>query len=146
MGKAACHPHEEELRRLDHRTLFGMTQQVSVAHGPEAEVLEPVVVVLPDREVELPCVHGDKLGRVVVNQAQPVPQGDGLTEGGDQVAPDLLVDVVREQAGRQTGVLRLLCDELSSGLDGELVKFGGGRAVIDAADGLGGDTHGLDVV
>ena len=40
---------------------------------------------------------------------------------------------------------RLLGDERGGGLDRERVELAGGGAVVEAADGLGGDAHGVDV-
>ena len=52
---------------------------------------------------------------------------------------------VGEQARGEPRVLRLLDDQRRRGLDRELVQLARGRAVVEAADGLGRDAHRVDV-
>ena len=145
LRQPAGHPHHEVLRRLDHQTGGGVAQQVTVVDRTQAEVLEPVVGVEVDREVELAGVVLDEAGGLLADQALGVAQADGLAEGGDALVADLLLDVRGQQPRGEPGVLRLLADHLGGGLDAEPVELGGGGAVVQAADGAGGDPHRVDV-
>ncbi len=70
---------------------------------------------------------------------------DGLREGVDVLAGDLLGDGGKQKARGEAGVLGLLCDESGCGLNGDGVEFAGGCAVKEASDGLAGDPDGVDV-
>jgi hypothetical protein len=56
----------------------------------------------------------------------------------DLLISDFLVDVRGEQPCREPRVLGLLDDEPRRGLDGELVELARARAIVEAADRLGG--------
>ncbi len=122
-----------------------MAQQVAVVDGAQPEVLEAPVGVLVDGEVELAGVVLDEGGGLVADEPLGVPEGDGLAEGRDALPAHLLLDVAGEQPRGEPRVLRLLADQLGGGLDGQPVELGGGGAVVQAADGAGGDPHGVDV-
>src|SRR6185437_7724058 len=81
----------------------------------------------------------------IVGQAEALGGQHRLGEGVDLLVADLLVDGGGEQARRQARVLRLLGDEAGRGLDRELIELAGGRAVVEAADGLGRHPQGVDV-
>ena len=143
--QAAGHPQQEVLRRLEHQPGRRVPQEVAVEHRAQAEVLETAVVGRVDRDVELDGVGRHERGGVVPDQTLGVTERDRLRERGDPVAAHLLVDVGREQPGRQPRVLGLLADQLGGGLDGEPVELGGRRAVVEPADGAGRDPQRVDL-
>ena len=93
----------------------------------------------------LPDVLTHEIRESVVHESQAVGGDDGLGEGVDLLAADLLLDVGGEQSRGQPRVLRLLDDERRGGLDGELVQLACGGAVVEPADGLRGHPQGVDV-
>ena len=97
------------------------------------------------REVELAGVVLDERRRLVADQPLGVAERDRLAERRDALVADLLVDVAGQQPCREPGVLRLLADHLRGGLDGQPVQLGGAGAVVEAADGAGGDPHRVDL-
>ena len=145
-GEPAGHPKQEVLRRLDHQPGRRVPQQVPVVDRAQPEVLEPAIGLPVDREVELAGVVLDEPRGLVADQTLGLAQRDRLAERRDALVADLLVDVPRQQPGGQPGVLRLLADHLGGGLDRQPVQLGGGRAVVQAADGAGGDPHRVDVL
>ena len=145
LGQGAGDAHEELLRGLDHQSGLRVLQQVAVVDRAQPEVLEFPIALAGDRVVQLPRVGGDELHQPLVRQPQPVRRADRLREGVDLLAADLLVDVGRQQPGRELRVLRLFDDERRRGLDRELVELARGRAVVEAADRLGRDPQRIDV-
>ena len=120
-------------------------QQVAVVDRAQPEVLEPAVGVAVDREVELAGVVLDERRGLVADQSLGVAEGDRLAERRDALVADLLVDVARQQPRGQPRVLRLLADHLGGRLDRQPVQLGGGGAVVQPADGAGGDPHRVHV-
>ena len=143
--QAAGHAQQPVLRQFDHVAAGRMAQQVAVVDGAQAEVLEPAVRAEVDGVVELARVRRDEGRGGVADQALAVAERDALAERVHALAAHLLADVAGEQAGGELGVRGLLGDEFGGGLDGQPVQFGGGGAVVEAADGLGGDPHRVDV-
>jgi len=123
-----------------------VAQQIAVVDGLDAEVLEVPVRHGGDSVVKLARVVLDERRRLVADQPLGVAEADRLAERRDALPADFLVDVARQQAGRKARVLRLLARHLGRGLNRQQVKFGGGRAVVQPADGLGRDPERIDLV
>ena len=131
------------LRRLNHGAQLGMAQEVAVIDDAQAEEFKQVVALGGDGVVELAGVASDEFCRALADQPRLVCHLNGLRERVDVLVLDFLVYVGGEDAGGKTGIVGLVGDETGGGADGELVQLGGGGAVAEAADGLGGDTQGV---
>ena len=134
------------LRRLDAVPALRVLQQVAVVQRADAEVLEQLVPLRRDGIVQLARVDRGELRDAVVDEAEGVPRLHGLREGVDVLVAHFLVYEDGEETRGQLGVLRLLCDERRGGADGEFVQLAGGRAVVQSADGAGGDAQRVDAL
>ncbi len=123
-----------------------MAQQVAVVDGLDAEVLELPVRPGRDRVVKLARVVLDERRRLVADQPLGVAEADRLAERRDALPAHFLVDVPGQQAGGEPRVLRFLAGHLGRSLDRQQVKFGGGGAVVQPANGLGRDPQRIDLV
>ena len=110
----------------------------------QAEELEVLVALGVDGGVEFGGVGGDELEDVVTDQAEGVAEGDRLREPGDVLVADFFVDIGREHAGGELGVVGLFDDETGCGADRQLIKLLGGGAVGEGRDRAGGDDHRVD--
>ena len=145
VGQPRGDAQQEVLRGLDHQPARRVAQQVAVVDRAEPEVLEAPVAIDVDRKVELAGVVLDEAGGVVADETLGMAERHGLAERHHALVAHLLVDVRRQQAGGQPGVLRLLADHLGGRLDRQPVELGGGGAVVEPADRAGRDAHGVDV-
>ena len=143
-GQAAGDSQEEVLRGLDDLAGLGVAEEVAVIDRAQAEELEVLVSLGVDGGVEFGGVGGDELEDVVADQAEGVAEGDRLREPGDILVADFFVDIGRQHAGGELGVVGLLDDEAGCGADRQLVELLGGGAVGEGGDRAGGDDHRVD--
>ena len=69
---------------------------------------------------------------------------DGIVEIADILIGHFFADITGEQAGGQFRLLGLFADQKRRGLNAELIQFLGGGTVVETANHLGGDAHGVD--
>ena len=142
LAQAAGHAQEEVLRGLDDLAGLGVAQQVAVVDGAQAEELEALVAVVSI--AALSSGRGRSTNSKTSSPMMPTawPSGDRLGEPRDVLVADFLVDVGREQAGGQLGVVGLLDDVGRRSANGEFIEFDRGGTVVQTTDRARGHSHG----